>query len=201
MILRRLLAAAAVIGTLSHGAAAPALAQAEGADMPAGGPASLVDHHGRRVAFDDFRGNFVLVFFGYTHCPDICPTDLAVLAEALDRLGAPGERVRPLFITIDPERDTVAVLAAYVAHFHPRLIGLTGAPADIRALADRYRVGYTKVYPEAGSAVGASDYFLDHTAASYLVGPDGRILGLFRHGTPAADIAAAIRPLLDHEPR
>jgi cytochrome oxidase Cu insertion factor (SCO1/SenC/PrrC family) len=192
MSLRRLVTAGAMIGVLCHLAAAPAWAQAEGR-------ATLVDHHGQSVSFDDFRGSFVLVFFGYTHCPDICPTDLAVLAEAVDLLGAPGARVQPVFVTVDPDRDTPPVLAEYVAHFHPRLIGLTGTPGDIHALAERYHVRTATYDPDA--AEGGGDYFIDHTAASYLVGPQGRILGLFQHGTPAADIAAAIRPLLDQGPR
>ncbi|HEX9646973.1 MAG TPA: SCO family protein [Alphaproteobacteria bacterium] len=185
---------AAVVATAVLWPACGALAE----DAPAASPRAfaLVDHLGRQVTDRDFLGSFVLLFFGYSHCPDICPTELAVIADAIERLGAPGTRVQPLFITIDPARDTAEALAAYVGSFHPRLIGLTGSPAQIAAVAAGYRVGVHKVEPEGDGGPGADDYVIDHTAASYLIGPDGRVLGLFQHGTPAADIAAAIRPLL-----
>ena len=111
------------------------------------GAFSLVDHTGRSVTHQDFLGRFMLIFFGYTHCPDICPTDLLVMSQALDMLGAAGERVQPIFITIDPERDTPRVMAEFVAHFHPRLVGLTGAPEQVAAAAEVYRVRYRKFYP------------------------------------------------------
>ena len=163
---------------------------------------ALVDHTGRAVTDRDFLGAYMLVFFGYTHCPDVCPTDLMVVGEAMDLLGEAGEMVRPVFITIDPARDTVAVMADFVGHFHPRLLGLTGTREQIAAVAKRYRVRWRKFYvveDEAGGVAPAAEdeYLLDHTAAIYLIGPDGGGLSLFHHGTPAADIVAVVRQFID----
>ncbi len=167
------------------------------------GAFSLVDHTGRAVTDQDFLGRFLLVFFGYTHCPDICPTDLLVMSQALDMLGAAGERVQPIFITIDPERDTPRVMAEFIGHFHPRLVGLTGAPEQVAAAAKVYRVRYRKFYPlelDEDGAHGHEDggqYLMDHTAATYLIGTDGGGLSLYPHGMTAADIAADIEQLID----
>ena len=163
---------------------------------------ALVDHTGRAVTDRDFLGAYMLVFFGYTHCPDVCPTDLMVVGEAMDLLGAAGDKVRPVFITIDPARDTVAVMADFVGHFHPRLLGLTGTGEQIAAVAKRYRVRWRKFFiveDEAGGVapVAEDEYLLDHTAAIYLIGPDGGGLSLFRHGTPAADIVAVVRQFIE----
>ena len=163
---------------------------------------ALIDHTGRAVTDRDFLGAYMLVFFGYTHCPDVCPTDLMVVGEAMDLLGEAGEMVRPVFITIDPARDTVAVMADFVGHFHPRLLGLTGTREQIAAVAKRYRVRWRKFYvveDEAGGVAPAAEdeYLLDHTAAIYLIGPDGGGLSLFHHGTPAADIVAVVRQFID----
>jgi protein SCO1/2 len=112
-----------------------------------GGPFTLTDHNGKRVTDKDFRGKFMVVFFGFTNCPDVCPTALQVMAAALDKLGANAERVTPVFISIDPEHDKPAQLASYVASFHPRLVGLTGSQAEIDAVAKAYRV-YVKKVPD-----------------------------------------------------
>ena len=109
-----------------------------------GGAFTLLDHTGRTVSDTDFGDDFLLIYFGYTTCPDVCPTALLVMTQALDELGPQGERVRPLFITIDPERDTQAVMADYVAHFHPRLVGLTGSPEQVAVAAKAYLVYYAK---------------------------------------------------------
>lgn len=155
------LAHAAVICALGL---SPAWAQQRTGDGAAPGAASqaansaafaLIDHTGRAVTDRDFLGAYMLVFFGYTHCPDICPTDFMVVGEAMDLLGAAGDKVRPVFITIDPARDTVAVMADFVGHFHPRLLGLTGTREQIAAVAKRYRVRWRKftvVEDEAGGA-------------------------------------------------
>ena len=105
-----------------------------------GGPFSLVDQTGKRVTDKDYRGKYMLVFFGYTNCPDICPAGLQVMSAALEKLGHRGDDIVPLFITVDPERDTPQKLAAYVKNFSPRLIGLTGSPSDVAAAAKAYRV-------------------------------------------------------------
>jgi protein SCO1/2 len=152
-----------------------------------GGPFELVDHTGRTVTDRDYRGRFMLIFFGFTHCPDICPTELQVMAEVLEKLGPRADRVAPLFITVDPERDTPKVLADYVALFDSRLIGLTGSEAQVAAVARAFRVYYAKATPP-----GASTYLMDHSSFLYLIGPDGTFRALFRYGTPAEEIARAL---------
>jgi cytochrome oxidase Cu insertion factor (SCO1/SenC/PrrC family) len=146
-----------------------------------GGPFSLVDQTGRRVTEQDFLGRPMLVFFGFTFCPDICPSGLQVMAAALDRLGPKGERVLPVFITIDPERDTPAQLQSYLASFHPRLVGLTGTAAEIAAVARAYRVYYKRVKDEKSSA----DYTMDHSTIMYLMDAKGRFVAHFSHATSA----------------
>lgn len=158
-------------------------------------PFSLIDQTGQAVTDRDFAGRFMLIFFGYTHCPDICPTDLTVISDAVDMLGEDGDAVQPIFITIDPARDTADVMAAYVKHFHPRLIGLTGTEEQIRAISARYGVRSTEY--RADGSNGENDYFLDHTGAIYLIGPDGGGLTYFQHGVPAQDIAATIKQFID----
>ena len=144
----------------------------------------------------------MLVFFGYTHCPDVCPTDLMVVGEAMDLLGAAADKVQPVFVTIDPARDTVAVMADFVGHFHPRLLGLTGTGEQIAAVTKRYRVRWRKFFivedePGEVEAAAEDEYLLDHTAAIYLIGPDGGGLSLFHHGTPAKDIADVVRQFIE----
>ncbi len=154
-----------------------------------GGAFELIDHTGRVVTQADFAGDFMLVYFGFTSCPDICPTAMQAVAEALDDLGDAAARVRPVLITVDPERDTPAVLADYVAHFHPRLVGLTGTPEQVAAAAQAYKVYYAKA-PSDG------DYLMDHSTILYLMGPDGRYIRHFSHGDGADEIAAALRDAL-----
>ena len=152
-----------------------------------GGPFILTVHTGERVSDEAFRGQFMLVAFGFTHCPDVCPAELQVMTAALESMGEGAERVQPLFITIDPERDTAAHLADYMAHFHPRLIGLTGTPEEIAAVADAYHVWYEKVQ-EGGGA----DYVMDHTSITYLMGPAGEFVQHFSFGTSADTLAKAL---------
>lgn len=144
-----------------------------------GGPFSLVDHKGNRVTDKDFRGRYMLVLFGFTYCPDVCPSGLQVMAAALDKLGRKGEQVTPMFVSVDPERDTPAQLAQYVASFHPRLIGLTGSAEEVAAVAKAYRVYFKKVRDEKSTAA----YTVDHTALIYLMGPDGAYVAHFTHAT------------------
>jgi protein SCO1/2 len=157
-----------------------------------GGPFSLLDHTGKRVTEKDFRDHHMLVFFGFTFCPDVCPAGLQVIAEALDRLGAKAERVTPLFITIDPERDIPKRLAQYVQSFHPRLVGLTGTPDEIRAAASAYRVFHKKVTDEKSSA----EYTMEHTSIIYLMDPAGEFVAHFTHATPVDTIAATLARVL-----
>jgi protein SCO1/2 len=151
----------------------------------------LTDHTGRRVASADFRDKATVVFFGYTQCPDICPTALATYRDVLRLLAADAARVQVLFVSVDPERDTQEVLAGYVPWFDPRFLGLRGDAQATRAAAREFRVYYDKV--DGDSALG---YGIDHTATSYIHDPAGRIRLLVRDGAPAAEIAADLRKLL-----
>jgi len=153
----------------------------------AGGAFSLIDHRGRRVTEGDFRGRMLLILFGYSACPDICPITLQRVAAALDLLQADADNVQPVFITLDPERDSPTVLESYVAAFHPRLVGLTGSLGEIRRVAAAYRVHFAK------TAVDADGYFLDHSAVLYLVDGHGRIATYLRHDATPEDIAEAVR--------
>ena len=156
---------------------------------PIGGPFALTDQNGVRRTNVDFRGKLMLVYFGFTYCPDICPTDLQAIGLALDRLGKAGEEVQPIFITLDPERDTSQVLADYVPMFHSRMIALSGDASAIRQAADAYKVFYAKVPRTDGS-----DYTIDHSGFIYLLGRGGEYLGFFPPGTPADRMADAVRP-------
>ena len=157
---------------------------------PVGGSFALIDQTGRARTEADFRGKLLIVSFGYTGCPDVCPTDLMEIARALTLLGTEAEAVQPLFITLDPERDTVAQLAEYVPSFHPRLIGLTGDPAAIRKVTDAY-----KVFAEA--SVGANgERRIDHSAFIYLMDRSGTYLGFFPPATSAERMLTIIRPHL-----
>jgi cytochrome oxidase Cu insertion factor (SCO1/SenC/PrrC family) len=155
---------------------------------PIGGPFDLIDQTGRRRTDADFRGKLVLLYFGYTYCPDVCPTDLMAIAAAVDQLGPAGHEVQPLFITLDPERDTVEQLAGYVGTFHPRLIGLTGTPERIREVALAYKVYYAKV-----PAPDGTDYAIDHSGFIYLVGRDGKYLGFFPPNSPPERLVEIVR--------
>lgn len=154
---------------------------APAAEAPArvGGPFSLVDHTGRRVTEQDFRGRHILVVFGHTRSPDVTPASLQVIAAGLHRLGPRGERVTPILITLDPGRDDPATLAAYVARFHPRLVGLTGSEAQIFDVARAYHAGVHRSF-EAGTPQNNE---IRHPALTYLMGPDGRFITHFGPGT------------------
>ncbi len=153
-----------------------------------GGPYELVDQNGAPRRDTDFRGKFVMVYFGFTFCPDACPTALMNMAQALDDIGPLAGRVQPIFVTIDPDRDTVAQMKSYVEAVDPRLVGLTGSAAQVATAAKAYRVFYRKVTPP-----GMSDYLMDHTSLIYLMGPDGKYLDHFSHETPPDKIAERLR--------
>ena len=179
-------AAALVLALLLAG---PAPARA--ADI--GGPFTLTDHHGNAVTEASYPGKYLLVFFGYTYCPEVCPTTLSTMADALDILGDDAVKVRPLFVSVDPERDTPEQLAMYVRHFNPRLIGLTGTAEQVAAAAQVYRVYYRKV-EEKGAA--ADEYLMDHTAIAYLMGPDGAFKVHFSQNVDAETMARRIKEFL-----
>jgi protein SCO1/2 len=134
-----------------------------------GGPYRLIDQDGKPRSSADFRGRYQLIYFGYSFCPDVCPTTLGVISSALDKLGVDSGRIVPVFITIDPERDTPAVLKKYMAAFGPQFVGLTGSVADIAKVEKEYRV-YAKKQPLEGK----SGYGMDHSSVIYLIGPNGR---------------------------
>jgi cytochrome oxidase Cu insertion factor (SCO1/SenC/PrrC family) len=162
--------------------------------VPVGGPFELTDQTGHRRTEADFHGKLVVLYFGYTYCPDVCPTELQSISLALDQLGAAAGAVQPLFITVDPERDTPARLADFVAAFHPRLIGLTGSLAEIRKTAIAYKTFFAK-----SSTATPGDYSVDHTGFIYLIGKDGRYLGFLPPGLAPEEIADAIRTRLGPE--
>lgn len=159
---------------------------------------TFTDHTGRAVSEREFSGHYMLVFFGYTHCPDVCPANLAIMSAALRILGSAAEAVQPLFITFDPVRDTPEVLAEYVRHFHPRLTGLTGTREEIGAAARSYGVLFERDEDEDGAKT--SDYSLRHTALTYLIGPDGKGVASFGHGSNPTEMAAKILALLEQDP-
>jgi protein SCO1/2 len=156
-----------------------------------GGPFTLVDNNGQTVTDRTYRGKWLLVFFGYTHCPDVCPTTLNSIAAALRQLGPAAASVQPLFITVDPQRDTPRVLANYVRAFDPRIIGLTGTTEQIAAVAREYRV-----YFSADETPEQRDYQLDHSAFVYVMNPQGKFVQLFGGATANDKIAARLRQLM-----
>ena len=162
---------------------------------PIGGPFALVDQTGTPRTDKDFRGELLLIYFGYSYCPDVCPTDLQQIGLAVDQLGAAGGAVQPLFITLDPERDTAAHLAEYVPLFHPRLIGLTGSAEQIRHVALAYKVYYAKYPPDS------PDYVIDHSSFVYLIDEAGQYIGFFPPGTPADRMVEIIRTHLSAAPK
>lgn len=160
-----------------------------------GGAFELVDQHGKTRTDGGFRGQLMLVFFGYTNCPDVCPIGLQTMTEALGELGEAGHVVRPIFITVDPERDTPERLNEYAANFHPRLVALTGSEAQIARVAKAYRVYFAKAKPKDGTHSGHThgDYLMDHSSFIYLMGADGRYLTHFPANVSAADLLQGIK--------
>ena len=155
-----------------------------------GGPFTLTDSGGRQRSDSDFRGKLMIVYFGYTFCPDVCPADLMAITQALDALGPAADGVQPIFITVDPERDS-KVLAEYVRAFHKSLIGLTGTPEEIRKVANAYKAFYAKV---PGTPNG--DYVIDHTGVIYLMGRGGEYLGFMPPQTGPEKLTEILRKQL-----
>ena len=153
----------------------------------------LIGPQGSAVSNEDFRGRFQLITFGYTFCPDICPTTLVDMAETLKLLGEDAQRVQAIFISVDPDRDTPQQLATYTDFFDKRIIGLTGSPALIQAAARNFKVRYEKVIKENQDP---RNYAVDHSAGLYLLGPEGAFIKKFAYATPADSMAGEIRQLL-----
>jgi len=156
-----------------------------------GGAFTLLDQNGTRRSLSDFRGKLVLLYFGYAYCPDVCPTDLMAMGQLIRSLGRDGEELQPVFITLDPQRDTREVLRDYVAAFHPRFVALSGTEEEIRRVATSYKVSFEKVRPS-----GAATYLIDHTAYVFLLDRQGRFATLFPPGTPAERMAVMVREQL-----
>lgn len=159
-----------------------------------GGPFELVNHKGEVVTDKTFQGGYMMVFFGYTYCPDVCPTVLSDIATTLDILGdEKGGKITPVMISVDPARDTPEHLAEYVSFFHPRTVGLTGTEEQIKAAARAYRVYYSINKPQSDDPL---DYLVDHTSIVYLMGPDGKLVTHFSHGTTPEVIAERLGKIL-----
>jgi protein SCO1/2 len=167
-----------------------------------GGPFSLTDQNGARRTDADFRGKYMLIFFGYTNCPDICPTMLAVEAEALDKLGSRAAQIVPIFVSVDPKRDTSSRLKSYLSAFdakpgsvRPDFVGLTGSDEDVAKAANAYRV-YYRAHLD-GQTENNADYSVDHTTEVYLMNPEGKFVAYYSEGiTPdemAADLTRNVR--------
>ncbi len=188
---RRVLAAgAAALGVVAAGGIFLALRPDDGqAGFAIGGPFTLTGSHGETVTDRDLRGRFALIYFGYTFCPDVCPTTLNTLATALGAMGPEANRITPVFITVDPQRDTPAVLRSYVAAFSPRLRGFTGTPAQIAAVEREYRVYAARHV----TGPGPGDYTMDHTSLIYLMDPQGRFVTVIRADQTPAEMAADIQ--------
>jgi protein SCO1/2 len=149
----------------------------------------LTDHTGRPRRLEDFRGKAVVVFFGFTHCPDVCPTTLAEVSNVMKQLGPDAQRVQVLFVTVDPERDTQELLAKYVTAFDPRFLGLYGDAAATQRAAKEFKVYYEK-------RKTGGDYSVDHSAQSYVIDPQGRLRLFVRYDRIAADLPEDLRTLL-----
>jgi protein SCO1/2 len=194
------LALALVLGVLAGAAAAYMTLNVPSTSGPLlstgraaiGGPFTLTDTTGRRRTEKDFAGKPMLVYFGFTNCPDICPSGLQTLTVALDKLGDKAERLTPLFITIDPERDTPQTLAAYIKSFHPRIQALSGSVEDVQAAIKTYRVYAVKV-PDASDP---KRYNIDHSSFFYLMNAEGRYVKHFPHSTDAGTLAEALAAAL-----
>jgi protein SCO1/2 len=158
---------------------------------PVGGPFTLSDAGGGRRSLADFRGKLVLLYFGFTYCPDVCPTDLMAMGNLIRSLGSAGDRVQPVFVTLDPARDKPEALRSYVASFHPRFVALTGTEEEIRRVATSYKVYFEKVKPP-----GVSTYLIDHTAYVFLLDGEGQFVTLFPPGTPQERMAVMVREQL-----
>jgi cytochrome oxidase Cu insertion factor (SCO1/SenC/PrrC family) len=157
-----------------------------------GGSFTLTDQTGKQRSDTDFRGKLMIVYFGYTYCPDVCPTDLMAITQALDALGSAAEGVQPIFITIDPERDT-SLLMDYVSAFHHSFVGLTGPPEEIRKVANSYKAFYAKVPDER-----SGNYLIDHAGVIYLMGRNGEYLGFMPPRTNPDRLTEVLRKNLAH---
>ena len=152
----------------------------------------LTDHNGQPRSLKDFAGKVVVVFFGYTQCPDVCPTSMSELADVKRALGADGDKLQGIFVSVDPERDTPEVLKAYMANFDPSFLALRGTPEQLAAVAKDFKIYYKRVEGQTPTS-----YTMDHSAGSYVYDPAGRLRVYHRYGSGAQSLAADVRALLD----
>ena len=174
MILLALLLAALALATRQN------TSQSSGTAL-IGGPFTMINQAGGVVTEKTYAGHYMLLFFGFTNCGDVCPAELQVMAAAFDQLGQASENITPIFVSVDPERDTPPVMASYVKNFHPRLQGLTGSPEQVAAFAKTYHIFYQKVPNPKDPA----DYEMDHSSILYLMGTDGKFIKHFPYTTDA----------------
>lgn len=189
-----LLAGAALAFVSFGGRPAPQIggeAQIQGKAL-VGGPFTLTDQTGKRVTEKDFLGKYMVIFFGFTNCPDICPSGLQVLTAALNDLGDQAKLVTPVFVTLDAQRDTPEKLALYLKSFHPEFVGLTGSDEDVAAAAKTFRVYYQKVADESNPA----SYSYDHASLFYVMGKDGAFIAPIAHTNDVAEVSAALKKAL-----
>jgi protein SCO1/2 len=189
-----LLVAAVVAGAAGYSMLRPEGSAVSSGKALVGGSFSLTSHEGKRVTDKDFRGKYMLVTFGYTYCPDVCPAELQIISAAMDLLGKRAEQIQPIFITVDPERDTVAALAQYMPNFHSSYLGFTGTAEEIRTAAQAYRVYYAKAQDQ-----GAEDYLMDHSSIIYLMDKQGTFLKHFSYETDAKLLAEGIAAAIDSQ--
>ena len=172
-----------------------AFQESDQARVDIGGEFNLTDHTGRQVTEADFAGGYTLMYFGFTYCPDFCPAALQVVTAALDQLEEQdpevAKAVTPIFVSVDPERDTVSAMADYVGHFHPRMVGLTGTPEQVAEAAKNYRIYYQKVESEA-----ATYYLVDHSTYLYLIGPDSYYVTHFSHDATSEEVAERVKAVI-----
>jgi protein SCO1/2 len=182
---------AAILGTAIFAWARwPAGNQAATATLSVFAPSfALADSEGKPRTNDEFRGKFLLVFFGFTNCPDVCPTTLSEVAQVMDDLGPEADKVQPIFISVDPERDRRLGLSTYTEAFHPSILGLAGTEAETRAAAESFKIFYGR----ENDAKSPDGYTMSHSSGLFLVGPDGAWLRQFAYGTPAADILSDLQ--------
>jgi cytochrome oxidase Cu insertion factor (SCO1/SenC/PrrC family) len=157
-----------------------------------GGPFTMLNQKGEVVTDKNFDGRYTIYFFGYTFCPDVCPTELQVLSAALKELGPDASKITPVFVSIDPERDTPKIIGEYVANFDPRFVGLTGTPEQLAIMARAFHVYYKKVADEKN----AQNYGMDHPSILYLMGPDGKFAKHFPYTTDAKALALELKSVL-----
>ena len=158
-----------------------------------GGPFTMINQKGETVTEQNFKGHYTIYFFGFTFCPDVCPTELQVLSAALKELGANADKITPVFVSVDPERDTPKIIGEYVSSFDPRLVGLTGSPEQVAAMAKAFHIFYQKV----PNPKDPKDYEMDHSSIIYLMGPDGTFVKHFPYSTDAKALALDLKRVLE----